>query len=57
MMTDSTMRLATKLSATVSLCRLTIGHSTTAVPMLVIARKISQSAPSWMRVSAPLPRM
>jgi hypothetical protein len=43
--------------AKISFCRLRIGNSTTAVPMLAMMRMSSKNAPKDTLVSAPAPTM
>ena len=43
--------------APIWLCRLTIGYNTTAVAMLAMSRRNSNTAPSCTRKSEPAPRM
>jgi hypothetical protein len=57
MKTHSTIRAVTYPRARISFCRLRIGNSTTAVPMLAMMRSTSKNAPKDTLVSAPAPTM
>src|SRR5215204_1597602 len=57
MKTHSKTREVTYPRAKISCCRLTIGYSTTAVPILAMQVMNSKSAPKATPVSAPAPTM